>query len=230
MKEKISVSKCTNNIRVEKYFSIVRASTLSLSDEFLEHEPENDEQREFKLRLIQTIKSGMSDFRAQRIDATIDEFDKICYQKGKKPAVGKSPIWWEKNAKEVLPEKESRLGTINERTAFLALLIKYLTTEQGYTISDAWKIVCNQSKDLGHYKDTKNAKNKFETTGSRGIGEWYDLANTCKIIIDDTKFRFFSNGGFYYDNGDEYPLASFNSIVSPCFDLFDSVGWIVCIL
>ena len=42
-----------------------------------------------------------------------------------KPAVGRTVKWWKKKAKEFMPEKESRIGTTNERIAFLALLIKY---------------------------------------------------------------------------------------------------------
>ena len=212
---------------IEKYFSIVRASTLSLEDEFLKHEPESRKQREFKKLVIKAIKSGLSDFRAQRMDATLDENDRICYQIGKKPAVGKSSNWWKRNAKEFMPEKNSRLGKRNERIAFLALLVKYLIQEQGYTVSDAWKAVCDQSKDLGHYWDSKNAKHEFEPTGSRKIGEWYDLANTYKITVKDETGVFLFVGGVYIGYGSCYPLAGVYTDDNPCRDRDSSVGWIV---
>ncbi len=75
---------------IEKYFPIVKASTLSLEDDFLKHKPETNNQKKFKQRIIAAIKSGLSDFRAQRMDACFDEEGNICFKAGMKPAVGKS--------------------------------------------------------------------------------------------------------------------------------------------
>ena len=212
---------------IEKYFPIAKASTLSLEDEFLKHEPETNQQTRFKNALISAIESGLSDFRAQRMDACFDEEGNIYFKAGMKPAVGKSPNWWKENAKKFMPEKGSRLGTTKERIAFLGLLIRYLIEEKGYTVSNAWKAVCDQSKDLGHYWDSENAKHDFEDTGSRRVGEWYDLANTCKITVDDEAGGFSLVGGNYDNNGDDYPLADVFSINHPNNVFGSSVGWLV---
>lgn len=213
---------------IEKYFPIAKASTLSLENKFLKHEPETEEQRKFKNALISAIKSGLSGFRAQRMDACFDEEGNICFKAGMKPAVGKlSANDWKRVAKEFLPEKGSRLGTTKERIAFLGLLIKYLIEEKGYEVKDAWKAVCDQSKDLGHYWDSENAKHDFEDTGSRQIGEWCDLANTCKITEDDEAGGFSLVGGNYNNNGNNYPLADVNSINNPNNVYNNSVGWFV---
>ena len=212
---------------IDKYFPIVKASTLSLKDEFLKHEPETEEQREFKNALISAIKSGLSDFRAQRMDACFDEEGNICFKAGMKPAVGKSPNWWKETAKKFMPEKGSRLGTTKERIAFLGLLIKYLIEEKGYTVSNAWKAVCDQSKDLGHYWDSENAKHDFEDTGSRQVSEWYDLANTYKITVDDVAGGFSLVGGNYVGGGNCCPLADVISVDYPNDGCNGSVGWLV---
>ena len=212
---------------IEKYFPIAKASTLSLEDEFLKHEPETNQQTRFKNALISAIESGLSDFRAQRMDACFDEEGNIYFKAGMKPAVGKSPNWWKENAKKFMPEKGSRLGTTKERIAFLGLLIRYLIEEKGYTVSNAWKAVCDQSKDLGHYWDSENAKHDFEDTGSRRVGEWYDLANTCKITVDDEAGGFSLVGGNYNDYGDNYRLADVYSINFPNNVCINSVGWLV---
>ena len=47
--------------------------------------------------LISVIKSELSDFRAQRMDPSVNEEGKIFYQAGKKSAIGKSADWWTKN-------------------------------------------------------------------------------------------------------------------------------------
>ncbi len=213
---------------IEKYFPIVKASTLSLEDEFLKHEPETKEQRKFKNALISAIKSGLSDFRAQRMDAYFDKEGNICFKAGMKPAVRKLSVNdWKRVAKEFLPEKESRLGTTKERIAFLGLLIKYLIEEKGYQVSDAWKAVCDQSKDLGHYADSENPKYNFEDTGSRQVGEWCDLGNTCKITENDEAGCFSLVGGSYANFGDCYPLACVDDIDFPYDVYVYSVGWFV---
>lgn len=213
---------------IDKYFPIAKASTLSLKDEFLKHELETEEQRKFKNALISAIKSGLSDFRAQRMDACFDEEGNICFKAGMKPAVGKLSVnEWKRVAKEFLPEKESRLGTTKERIAFLGLLIKYLIEEKGYEVKDAWKAVCDQSKDLGHYWDSENAKHDFEDTGSRQIGEWCDLGNTCKITEDDEVGGFSLVGGSCDYYGSHYPLADVVGIGSPDRVCDCGVGWFV---
>lgn len=213
---------------IEKYFPIAKASTLSLEDEFLKHEPETNQQTRFKNALISAIKSGLSDFRAQRMDACFDEEGNICFKAGMKPAVGKLSLKdWKRAAKEFLPEKESRLGTTKERIAFLGLLIKYLIEGKSYEVKDAWKAVCDQSKDLGHYWDSENAKHDFEDTGSRQIGEWCDLGNTCKITEDDEAGGFSLVGSNCNYCGINYPLADVCSISYPDFVYCNGVGWFV---
>ena len=161
------------------------------------------------------------------MDPSLDENDRIYYQAGKKPAVGKSANWWKKNAKEFLPEKRSRVGSNDERYAFLGLLIKYLTEEGRYEVSDAWKAVCDNSKDLGHYCDSKDNKHELESTGSRKIGEWFDLANTYKITINDEIFGFSLFGGCHDDKGEHMPLVDVMDRVEPNGNLDFSTGWIV---
>ncbi|MCI8361936.1 MAG: hypothetical protein HFJ41_02085 [Clostridia bacterium] len=213
---------------IDKYFPIAKASTLSLEDEFLKHEPETEEQRKFKNALISAIKSGLSDFRAQRMDACFDEEGNICFKAGMKPAVRKLSVNdWKRVAKEFLPEKGSRLGTTKERIAFLGLLIKYLIEEKGYTVSNAWKAVCDQSRDLGHYADSENSKHNFEDTGSRQVGEWCDLGNTFKITEDDEAGGFSIVGGSCNRNGYYFPLADVCGICYPSNVYCFSVGWFV---
>jgi hypothetical protein len=96
-------------------FVLVPASTLSLTDKFMVlHTPYDEREKVFKELLTDVIKSGVSDFYRPKLDPSLDANDKICYQTGLKPAVGKSYNWWKKNAKEFCPERKSRLGTKSE--------------------------------------------------------------------------------------------------------------------
>lgn len=208
---------------IDEYFPIVRASKLSLKDKFLKHKPQTDRQEKFKNMLVEAIESGLYDFRAQRMDPSFDKEGKICYGKGMKPAIRRDCCWWDVKAMNFMPDMNSRLGTTKERIAFLGVLIKDLIKKQGYTISEAWEAVCDQSEKLGNYGG--NTLPEFERTGSRQVGEWYDLGNTRKITVDETD-RYFRFGGSYMSDGSEYPLASMFEchVYSDCYE---TTAWIV---
>lgn len=207
-------------------FVLVEASKLSMNDEFMQYVPETDEEREFKLMLANAIKSGLKDFRRPKYDPSFNEGEiGICYESGKAPAVGKSYNWWNQVAKKFKPECNSRLGTKTEYVAFLGVLIKKLV-ESGWSVEKAWDAVCNDSKELGHYWNSKNAKSVFESTGCREICGFYDLANTCKILDEETG-GFWVAGGGYNDNGNVNPLADLDHCTGVGNDNYGSVGLLV---
>lgn len=211
---------------IEKYFPVVKASILSLEDPFLKHEAETENQIKFKKMLEDAIKSGLSDFRAQRMDPSLDEDGNICYKAGMKPTVNKSSNWWKENAEKFMPEKDSKLGSTKQRIAFVALFIKYLIEQREFPVESAWKLVCDQSDYIGHYWDSDDAKRTLEPTGSRKEGDWYDLGNVFKITFDDeTEFSFV--GGVYCNFSDVYPLACVRPDEYPFLDSLNATGWIV---
>ena len=152
----------------------------------------------------------------------------ICYVAGKRPAVGKSFNWWEETAKAFCPKWHSRLGTKSEYVAFCGGLIKK-QVERGWKVEEAWRAVCFDSMELGHYWNSKNAKHDaFEETGSREICGFFDLTNTYKILAYDEEAR-----GFWLASG----CCRDYSFSSPLADLAHnnyrvnyrdySVGWTV---
>ena len=214
----------------KEFFELVEASTLSLQDEFMKYEPKTDEEKWFKQLLTDSIKKGLKDFYRPRLDPSFDENGEICYKcykPGEKPTVGRSYIWWEKKAKAFCRERGSRLGTKTEYVAFLGVLLKRLVAS-GWKVQDAWNAVCNDSKELGHYWNSVNAKGHFEATGSRESCKFFDLANTCKILADDRKDgTFWLAVSSYYGNSDNYPPAD---LVRKCIrscDITGGVGWLV---
>ena len=224
------VSNCAEpKKKTDDVFVLIEVSKLSMTDKFMQHKPETYEQKVFKETLMGIIQSNLKDFYRPRYDPGY-EFDghkDICFEPGKKPAVGQSNRWWRKKARMICPERNSRLGTKQEYFAFLGVLIKKMV-DQGWTVSQAWKAVCDDSSTLGHYNDSKNAKKTFERTGSREICGFFDLANTSKIIDqDEYGFRFYRMGSCYLDEGNRYPLTHFFKDLST-FNPHDySVGWIV---
>ena len=210
----------------EEMFPIVEASKLSLDDEFMRHKTKTVRQKWLKETLMVSIKAGLKDFRRPTMDPSFKD-DKIVYEAGLMPATRKSCNWWRENAKKFMPERNSRLGTETQYAAFLGVLIKYLINEMGYTVSQAWKAVCDDSKELGHYWNSENAKRSFESTGSRLIGLFYDLANTCKILSNDDGSVFRLAGGVCYGLGDGNPLAGMYTVNGPYGSYGCGVGWLV---
>lgn len=218
----------------EGIFKLVPASQLSLEDDFLKYSPKTKKEQNFKNRVETAIKSGLKDFWRPVYDPSFYNYVRICYEPGKMPAVGKSYNWWAKTANEFKPEQGSRLGTKSEYVAFLAVLIKELVNS-GKSVEWAWNAVCNNSKELGNYWNSKDsskcAQNDFEPTGSREICGWYDLANSFKILAEDEEAGgLWQAGGFYGYFSHEFPLAGMGHVCSSNYRNYvdyQCCGWLV---
>lgn len=207
-------------------FVLVEASKLTLNDEFMQYQPKTNAEEKFKEQLERAIQRELKDFYCPKYDPSFNEDGNgISYEVGKKPAVGKSYNWWNRVAKEFKPDN-SRLGTKTEYVAFLGVLIKKLVSI-GWTVAEAWNAVCSDSKKLGHYWNSEDAKHDFEPTGCREICGFYDLANTYKILSDDEADGFWLAGGNYYDFSYDDPLAYLAHFISLNYDDYYSVGWLV---
>lgn len=168
----------------EDIFKLVPASKLSLNDDFLKYNPNTLAEAVFMEVVKKVIEAGVQDFYRPTLDPSFDDDGRICYQAGMKPAVGKSYNWWYEHSKKYYFERKSRLGTISEYIAFLAVFIKEMLAS-GKSLEWAWNAVCNDSKELGHYRNSNDAKYIFEATGNREVCGWCDLANTYKILAED---------------------------------------------
>ena len=212
----------------DSMFVLIEASRLSLDDKFMQYELTSDNQRKFKKLLTEAIESGLSDFWRPKLDPSFnEERNGLVFEVGKMPAVGKSYNWWKEKARQYLPERGSRLGTKTEYVAFLGVLIKKLVAS-GWPMSKAWEAVCDDSIELGHYRNSENAKYDFEVTGSREICGSCDLANMCKILAwDEEMGGFWLAGGFYIGSSPYYPLADLGRCTDRVIDCNLGVGWLV---
>lgn len=220
-------NKAKVKLSFEEKFPIVRASELSLEDAFLKHEPTTYLQKRLKDSIIAGIKAGLKDFRCPAMDPSLDKHGNLVYEVGRDPAVGNSAKFWAKKLKQFMPERNSRMGTVRERDALLGFLIKYLIEEQGYEVAEAWKAVCDDSRNLGHYRNSKNAKHDFEATGSRKVWLFWDWANTCKVIADNNSASAFWHGGGNYIYNGECSLAGVDAEDDPNYDYGGGVAWLV---
>ena len=218
-----------NILRTEKGdFILVEASKLSLDDEFMQYEPSSRREAKFKDLLCNVIRKGTKDFYRTICDPSFNkDRTSVIFEAGKIPAVGKSYNWWAKVALDFMPERGSRLGTKSEYIAFLGVLIKKLIAN-GWSAKNAWNAVCSDSKELGHYWNSVDAKHDFEHTGSREICGFCDLVNTYKILAEDEEA-----GGFWFAGGSCFGFSYFNPLAGLFPDDYfynvinNSVGWFV---
>lgn len=206
----------------------IPASSLTVKDTFLRIKPTTAHQESFREELITIIKSGIQDFYRPVMDPSVD-FNRLKYKAGHLPAVGYSYNWWQRKADMFMPEHGSRLGTRSEYVAFLGCLMKELLTK-GFSLSHVWHIICDDSRSLGHYRNSGDNQSSFESTGSRQVCEFYDLANTAKILSEssDQKYNtFWYAGGAYYNFSSINPLTDFSRGYLSNHANSSAVGWIV---
>ena len=222
---KMATQKQNNNEIANDECILVEASKLSLKDVFMSHKPKTEAEKKFKSTLTEVIANGIEDFYRPAMDPSFA--DKACrkihYMAGDLPAVGKSYIWWEATVKD----SKWCLGTKAQYVAFLGVLIKMLVAK-GWTCCEAWNAVCNDSKNLGHYNNSDNAKQQFEYTGSREICGFFDLANTYKILATDEEAGgFWMASGCYRNFCYATPLADLNLNYCYVGNYNSSVAWLV---
>ena len=186
--------------------------------------------RKFKEAVAEVKKAHLTPFWRPVMDPSIEEGN-VVYKKGNKPATGYSFNRWCQMTSEMpaVEGKTWKVGTEYQYYAFLVWLINQLVEGYGWSVKEAIEAVVYDSKELGHYNNSKKAMHDFETTGSRESCGVYDLANTFKIIdCSNTEAR-----GFWLAGGDwscfsyNCPLAELirNNYVG--IDYIYCVGWLV---
>ncbi len=218
-------------------FIKIEASQLSLSDSIFDLKqmgmlmPDPSEwpfvsdslntlERQNKLRtrklynsLQELIKTGqMHDFYRPKYDPSLDELGNLVFEPGKMPEVGHTFAWWDKAAKDFMPQRNSRLGNLSEYNAFLGVLIKKLV-ESGKSVRKAWEMVCFDSAALGHFANNrKTERPAVEETGSREVCGFCDLGNVKKMFALTKGDRLWTTNSSYKTSSFKEPLNSWMEI------------------
>ena len=166
--------------RFDEAFPIINPREL-VGHKLLKYRTKTERQKKLLADIRKAIKLNLTAFRVPCMDPS-EEYGEIVFKPGNIPVVQYSPFWWDRTWKEFMPSKNSRSGTELHWAAFLGMLMKHLIEEKNYSVEKAWKAVCDDSHNLGHYRNSSNAKHMLERTGSRRVGVFFDLANTCKIV------------------------------------------------
>jgi len=219
-------------------FVLIDAESLSIDDDFMQHEPRTDKEKATKELIIEAIKTRVNNFYRPIYDPSLtDNREEICFLPNRVPVDGKDYWWWSSAAERYCPSRNSRLGTKLEYGAFLGILIKKLI-EDGRSIEWAWNAVCNDSYELGNYYEDSFEAPVYELTGSRNVCGFYDLANTYKILKYDKKIEsFWLAGGSNYAKSYGAPVGKICMKYIPVvkyygrdyrnYGNFGGSGWIV---
>lgn len=215
--------------REDLLFELVEVEKLSENDEFMKFTPSCKREKVVKALIEEVISLKIRNFYCSKYDPSFYDFrNGICFSAGKVPAIDRSYEWWLNTCISYNPQCNSRLGTRYQYVAFLGVLIKRLV-EAGNSVAWAWNVVCTDSRKIGHYCNSENASGKLEVTGSREVCNFFDLANTRKILAsDDDGSSFWVAGGTYNEFGCDSPIASiylFNNFHTPIGR--NSTAWLV---
>ena len=192
--------------------------------ELLKYKPKHNAEERFLQQLKKAIDTGVECFRVPVYDPSIDESSgELKFIPDCRPATGYSYPELEELAKD----NGVKLGTLDQYTIYGADTI-FKLMEEDYTMEDAFYEVCVDSKNLGHFSNSADAKNEFELTGSRMVAGKCDRGNTFKILKKDEKAGgFWIAGGVYNSYSKTSSITSHNLCVSYNFRTDYGVGWYV---
>ena len=196
--------------------------------EWLNHQPTTRRQKEtLNLYLDAKANGRLHTFTCMTIDPSVKD-GKLVYQKGLPIKTGFSQNQWADMLKDYNPSRNSRQMTRTEYACRNLFLIQKLV-KSGYEIDEAWKAVCDDSRKIGHYRNSDNPKYDFEPTGSREVCGFCDLGNVWKFLAEDPwkdPDDFWGAGGHYNNFSYYYPVADL-CLHTNVDDLnFSSVGMI----
>lgn len=161
------------------------------------------EQKTFKANVLEALenmpKRGYSWLPAY--EPSKDENGNIQFVSGQVVLRGLSSYEWESKATDYSPDNGSRMASI---TTYFLLLLRWL--KDGHATVEQ---LADDSKDIGHYWNSENAKHDYEKTGERQFGGLDGfVGNTYKIVKDpDSGSGFSVLGGWCSVDGNIFPVA-----------------------
>ena len=202
------------------YFDDLTVSDLLIDINGNERKFETREQEKFKEKVLKALKSKPKEgYRWIPVyEPSQDSKGNIQYVAGKNVLRGLNSYEWEKVFNKYSPQNGSQQASI---TTYFLLLLRWL--KDGVATIEQ---LAENSKEIGNYWNSKNAKYGFEKTGEREFGGLYGfVGNTFKIVKNfESRTVFSMVGGYYNYNGDSYPLAYLLWTPNPYDNIYISVG------
>jgi hypothetical protein len=179
-----------------------------------------ERQKKFRADVMKALKNMPKEgFRWIPVyEPSMDKCGNLMYVSGENVLRNLNSYEWEEIFRKYSPENGSRMSSI---TTYFLLLLRLL--KDGYATIEQ---LADDSKEIGQYWDSENAKHELKKTGERQLGGLYGFAgNTYKIVKDSESSSSFSLlGGSYDFSGDNYPLADVRHDGTPYLTNYYGVG------
>ena len=177
-------------------------------------------QKKFKKNALKALKNKPTEgYRWIPVfEPSIDSKGNLQYVAGAEVFRGLKFHIWEDWLDKYSPDNGSHEASI---TTYFLLALRWL--KDGIATLEQ---LADDSKEIGHYCTSENARHNFEKTGEREFGGLYGfVGNTYKIVKDSESSSGFSLGGGNYNNsGFSSPLADLLHDYDPVFCMHNGVG------
>lgn len=165
-----------------------------------------ERQKRFVNVVKRAVKAIKYDYYISTIEPSMNEDGEIYFKTGEEVERKITFKQWEEKGTTFAPERESKLATLSE----LFLWYAYRIATMKWTI----EYVCDDSSEDGNYHNAPDAAQKFEESGARTVGGFFDgVGNTYKIVKGNPGFALC--GGYHGHNGDCCPVADAYSYNGP---------------
>lgn len=185
------------------YFNDLTRYDLLFDSNGKEREFVTERQKKFKANALKALNNKPTEGYCwiPVFEPSEDSEGNLQYVAGVETLVELDVYDWQKLFYEYSPVNGSRQASI---TTYFLLALRWL--KDGIATLEQ---LADDSKDIGHYSDSENAKHDLEETGEREFGGLYGFAgNTYKIVKDSASCSGFSIvGGVFNADGGQSPLA-----------------------
>ena len=202
------------------YFGDLTQDDILYNENGKERKFVTEMQKKFRVYLMNALENMPEEgFRWIPVyEPSKNDGDNLKFDSGENVFIGLTSYKWEEALQSYSLENGSRMSSIITYFLLLLRLLKdgFATIEQ----------LADDSKEIGHYRDSENAKYEFEKTGERQLGGLYGLAgNTYKIVKNLKSCSGFSIlGGDYRSYGLNCSLASVVPDFNPSNTKFYGIG------
>ena len=184
--------------REEPFFTKITAEDREKVKKWVARQNGKTDREKAFLKIVkEAVRNVNYDYCIANLEPSVEK-GKIYYAENHDVGVKFSCNQWGQMARDYKPERGSRLCNLHELFIWYALRI----------VNKLWTLdyVANDSSSAGNYWNAPESSKAMDKTGAKECGGYRDgQGNTYKIVTREGGYALV--GGYYYLDGDLYPVA-----------------------